>query len=82
MTGLAYCDAAARIYYDDSSVPLADGGIVREAEGDELIEAPEGTVETMLPGRRPLTTIGPAAKGMCWQQFFPRATRDCSFRPS
>jgi pyruvate-formate lyase-activating enzyme len=71
MTGLAYCDAAARIYYDDSSVPLADGGIVREAEGDELIEAPEGTVETMLPGRRPLTTIGPARDGYALAAILP-----------
>ncbi|HEY1654101.1 MAG TPA: radical SAM protein [Candidatus Tumulicola sp.] len=60
MTGLAYCDSRARIYFDDAATPLADGGIVREARTDELIAAPEGTVETMLPGRRPLTTFGPA----------------------
>lgn len=59
MTGLAYCDARARIYFDETIVPLADGGIVREAERAELIPAPEGTVEMVLPGRRPLTTIGP-----------------------
>jgi pyruvate-formate lyase-activating enzyme len=61
VTGLAYCDAKGRIYYDDATSPLADGGIVREATRDELIAAPAGTAEMILPGRRPLTTIGPAA---------------------
>lgn len=56
---LASCDAAGRISYDPSLVPLADGGIVREALRDELIPAPQGTLEILLPGRRPLTTIGP-----------------------
>jgi pyruvate-formate lyase-activating enzyme len=60
MVGLAYCDAKGRIYYDEATVPLADGGLVREGERDELIPAPEGTVEMILPRRRPLTTIGPA----------------------
>ncbi len=60
MIGLAYCDAEARIYYDDATTPLADGGVVRECEVDELIPAPEGTVAMILPGRRPLSTIGPA----------------------
>lgn len=60
MAGLAYCDAKGRIYYDEATVPLADGGLVREVERDELILAPEGTVEMILPRRRPLTTIGPA----------------------
>jgi pyruvate-formate lyase-activating enzyme len=32
---------------------------VRSPSRTELIPAPEGTVETMLPGRRPLTTVGP-----------------------
>ncbi len=58
MIGLAYCDDAGRIYFDDTYTPLADGGIVREADLDELIPAPAGTVEMMLPGRRPLTTDG------------------------
>jgi len=40
-------------------VPFADGGIVREPRPDELIPAPDGTLEMMLPQRRPLTTIGP-----------------------
>ncbi|MBV8371851.1 MAG: radical SAM protein [Candidatus Eremiobacteraeota bacterium] len=61
MIGLAYCDANARIYYDSAATPLADGGIVRVAEPDELIPAPDGTIELILPGRRPLTTIGPAS---------------------
>ncbi|MEO6835133.1 MAG: radical SAM protein [Candidatus Tumulicola sp.] len=63
MTELAYCDAKGRIYSDESTIPLADGGIVREADADELIPAPDGTVEMILPGRRPLTSIGPAAGG-------------------
>ena len=42
-------------------VPLADGGLVREALADELIPAPPGTLEMLLPQRRPLTTIGPIA---------------------
>jgi pyruvate-formate lyase-activating enzyme len=56
---LASCDARGRIRYDAEIVPLADGGIVREALLDELIPAPQGTLEMMLPGRSPLTTIGP-----------------------
>ncbi|HUA07997.1 MAG TPA: radical SAM protein [Candidatus Acidoferrales bacterium] len=58
MTGLAYCDRAGRIYYDPSTTPLADGGIVREAQLDELIPAPPGTVEMILPGRRARTSRG------------------------
>jgi pyruvate-formate lyase-activating enzyme len=58
---LASCDAAGAITYDESLVPLADGGLVREAHHNELIPAPPGTLEMMLPRRRPLTTIGPIA---------------------
>ena len=54
MSGLAYTDARGRIYFDPSRSPLADGGIERPAEPDELIPAPPGTVSTMLPGRAPL----------------------------
>ncbi|MBV9056718.1 MAG: radical SAM protein [Candidatus Eremiobacteraeota bacterium] len=57
--GLASCDRAGRISYDSGLVPFADGGIVREPRPDELIPAPDGTLEMMLPQRRPLTTIGP-----------------------
>jgi pyruvate-formate lyase-activating enzyme len=55
---LAYCDRAARIYFDERRVPLADGGIAREAMPGELIPAPPGCVPTILPGRRPRTTRG------------------------
>jgi pyruvate-formate lyase-activating enzyme len=58
MIGLAYCDRKGRIYYDEAHAPLADGGVVREAALDELIPAPPGTVEMILPGRRALTTSG------------------------
>jgi pyruvate-formate lyase-activating enzyme len=59
--GLASCNAAGEIAYDASFSPLADGGFVREPGFDELIPAPRGTVEFVLPGRRPLTSIGPIA---------------------
>lgn len=58
MTGLAYCDRAGHIYYDAARTPLADGGIVRTANADELIAAPPGTVEMILPGRLAQTTRG------------------------
>jgi pyruvate-formate lyase-activating enzyme len=57
--GLASCDARGRITYDPELVPFADGGLVREAQRDELIPAPRGTVKMLMPQRRPLTTIGP-----------------------
>jgi pyruvate-formate lyase-activating enzyme len=62
VSGLAYCDRRGRIYYDETYAPLADGGTFREATSDELIPAPAGTVEMILPGRRPLTTRGPATR--------------------
>ncbi len=58
---LASCGAGGEIYYDESLQPLADGGVVRPALLDELVPAPVGTIEMVLPGRRPLTTIGPIA---------------------
>jgi pyruvate-formate lyase-activating enzyme len=58
MIGLAYCDRAGRIYYDEARTPLADGGIVRQAQREELIPAPPGTVEMILPGRSVRTTRG------------------------
>ena len=61
---LASCGAGGRISYDPSLVPLADAGIVREALLDELIPAPQSTLEMLLPRRRPLTTIGPIAGRM------------------
>lgn len=60
--GLAYCGARGRIYYDEDSMPLADGGIVRAADESELIEAPPGTVEMILPGRHPLVRHAEAAE--------------------
>ena len=71
MLALAYCDAKGRIYDDASSVPLADGGIVREPDAEELMPAPAGTLEMLLPGRRPLTTIGPARSGYALAAVLP-----------
>ncbi|MBV9270025.1 MAG: radical SAM protein [Candidatus Eremiobacteraeota bacterium] len=62
MIGLAYCDKAGRIYFDETVEPLADGGVIRSVEHDELIPAPSGTVEMILPGRRPLTRDGVAKR--------------------
>ncbi|HEY9084951.1 MAG TPA: radical SAM protein [Candidatus Tyrphobacter sp.] len=53
--GLAYCDRRGRIYFDERDVPLADGGIVREAYARELIPAPPGTMPMVLPARHPRT---------------------------
>ena len=53
MIGLAYCDKAGRIYYDEKHEPLADGGIVRRVSGAELLPAPPGTVPMVLPARHP-----------------------------
>jgi pyruvate-formate lyase-activating enzyme len=52
--GLAYCDSAGRVYFDEASAPLADGGFVRAPLAEELIPAPPGTVTALLPGRTPL----------------------------
>jgi pyruvate-formate lyase-activating enzyme len=71
MAGLAYCDAAGHIYFDESIVPLADGGIVRGVENGELIPAPAGTVEMILPGRRPLTSVGPAGERYALAAILP-----------
>ena len=62
MIGLAYCDKAGRIFFDERREPLADGGIVRAVHRDELIPAPAGTVPMVLPGRRPLLRDGVAAR--------------------
>jgi pyruvate-formate lyase-activating enzyme len=59
--GLASCNAGGEISYTAGLVPLADDGLVREALLDELVPAPPGTLEMVLPQRRPLTTIGPIA---------------------
>jgi len=56
--GLAYSDAGGRVYFDQTSAPLADGGFVRTPRGEELMPAPPGTVAVMLPGRVPLVDLG------------------------
>jgi pyruvate-formate lyase-activating enzyme len=68
---LAYCDAAGRIYFDEERGTLADGGMVREPELNELIPAPDGTVEMVLPKRRPLTDIGPSSDGRALAAILP-----------
>jgi len=52
--GLAYADAAGRVFFDERSAALADGGLVRAPLEGELIPAPPGTINAMLPGRMPL----------------------------
>ena len=58
--GLAYTDARGRIFFDEDREPLADDGVIRLPQRDELIRAPQGTVTTMLPGRTPLLARGTA----------------------
>ena len=58
MIGLAYCDKAGRIFYDENAEPLADGGIVRAVALEELVPAPAGTVQMVLPERHPRVTKG------------------------
>jgi pyruvate-formate lyase-activating enzyme len=58
---LASCDEDGAIWFDSDIAPFADGGIVREPEPGELIPAPAGTIEYVLPGRTPLTALGPIA---------------------
>jgi pyruvate-formate lyase-activating enzyme len=62
MIGLAWCDKAGRIYFDEGAEPLADGGIVRPVERRELIPAPPGAVPMILPGRHPLLRDGAARR--------------------
>ena len=69
--GLAFCDDAGRIFFDEAYGAFADGGLVREPELDELISAPDGTVDMVLPGRRPLSTIGPSSDGRALAAILP-----------
>jgi pyruvate-formate lyase-activating enzyme len=69
--GLAYCDAKARIYFDETREPLADGGIERRVDRGELIPAPAGAVPTILPGRRPLTTTGTESRRFALAAMLP-----------
>ncbi|HEV3154918.1 MAG TPA: radical SAM protein [Candidatus Baltobacteraceae bacterium] len=71
MIGLAYCDKAGRIFFDERRTPLGDGGIVREIATEELIEAPAGTVPVLLPGRRPLLTSGVAQRRYALAAMLP-----------
>lgn len=71
MIGLAYCDKAGRIYYDESRAPLADGGIVREVRSEELIPAPAGTVPMVLPGRHPLLRDGVSTRRLALAVMLP-----------
>lgn len=56
--GLAYCNAKGEIFFDEAIAAFADGGTIREPSIDELIPAPDGCVEMILPGRRALTAEG------------------------
>jgi pyruvate-formate lyase-activating enzyme len=57
--GLAYCDARAQIFFDETQEPLADDGCgPRPVRPSELIAAPKGTVTSMLPERNPLLVGG------------------------
>ena len=71
MIGLAYCDKAGRIFFDETREPLADGGIVRAVHRDELIPAPAGTVPMVLPGRRPLLRQGAAKRRYALAAMLP-----------
>ncbi len=71
MSALAYCDAAGRIYFDETQEPLADGGIVREVRADELIPAPPGAVPMVLPGRRPRVRSGVAKRRFALAAVLP-----------
>lgn len=71
MIGLAYCDKAGRIFFDETRTPLGDGGIVREVDPAELIVAPEGTVPVVLPGRRPVLTNGVAKRRYALAAMLP-----------
>jgi pyruvate-formate lyase-activating enzyme len=71
MIGLAYCDKAGRIFFDEDREPLADGGIVRAIERDELIPAPPGAVPMILPGRHPLLCSGSASRRYALAMMLP-----------
>jgi pyruvate-formate lyase-activating enzyme len=71
MIGLAYCDKAGRIYFDEETEPLADGGVIRPVDRGELIPAQPGTVEMILPGRRPLTRDGVAKRRYAMAVILP-----------
>ncbi|MGZ3495941.1 MAG: radical SAM protein [Vulcanimicrobiaceae bacterium] len=71
MIGLVYCDRAGQIFFDEGREPLADGGVIRRAHRDELIPAPPGTVEMILPGRRPMLASGAAKRQYAFAAVLP-----------
>jgi len=71
MIGLAYCDKAGRIFFDQASEPLADGGVLRAVHAEELIPAPEGAVPMVLPGRRPILSRGVAKRRLAMGAMLP-----------
>ena len=71
MIGLAYCDKRGRIFFDESRVPLGDGGKVRAVQPQEVIPAPPGTVPVVLPGRRPLLANGVAKRRYALAAMLP-----------
>lgn len=71
MIGLAYCDKAGRIYFDEEREPLADGGVIRTAMPEELIPAPPGTMPVILPGRRPLLREGTSRRRFALAAMLP-----------
>jgi pyruvate-formate lyase-activating enzyme len=71
MIGLAYSDGKGRIFYDEEREPLADGGVVRRVDAEELIPAPPGTVPVMLPGRSPLVYGAQASRRTALAALLP-----------
>lgn len=62
MIGLAYCDRRGRIFFDKRHEPLADGGLVRRVQRDELVVAPRATMPMVLTNRRPHLAVGSAQR--------------------
>jgi pyruvate-formate lyase-activating enzyme len=56
--GLAYANERGEILFDETALPIADGGIERLPAVNELIPAPDGAVPALLPGRRPRVARG------------------------
>ncbi len=71
MIGLAYCDERGGIFYDARREPLADGGIVAPARFEDLVPAPHGTVQMMLPGRTPLVRTDRPVNGLVLAAVLP-----------
>ena len=81
MIGLAYCDKAGRIFFDERREPLADGGIVRAVHRDELIPAPAGTVPDGAAGTQTAAARRASRRaGMRWLLCCPQDTHGCCCR--